>query len=341
MLHWNHLYEGAIGRIYHWTTPLATPSTRVPLRKIGGGVPLLNGSRINNPGSPLWSREGWALLIRLACWIGSRWCSNCYVSERCQWKSATCERDVYYISRKLCGRHYALARRQGVLDDEYPKPVLDAVCKAEGCTRPRVAKGYCHGHYVHHEYRGLTTPMGKPKHFLTNVDLGEETATCALCGKNTPVLISYRRGTGERYARMCLSLYPGVQERALNRLVESSYVLTATEREALLAQQGGVCANPSCDARDDDTSRWTRLATDHDHQSTDHAVRGLLCRRCNASIGMAPGDGLIGVLGLAVHLARHEVDQLTDQLTGALRHLTGRTGEPRGASAGSGVGSAG
>ena len=276
-----------------------------------------------------------------ACEADKRWCSDCCVTERCQWKRSNCERDAYYISRRLCARHYALARRQGLLDAEYPKPVLDAVCKAESCTRPRVTKGYCHGHYVHHEYRGLTTPMGKPKHFLTNVDLDEETATCALCGENTPVLISYRRESGERYARMCLSLYPGVQERALNRLAETSYVLTTAEREGLLKKQGGVCANPSCDARDDDTSRWTRLATDHDHGSTDHAVRGLLCRRCNASIGMAPGDGLAGVLGLAVYLARHEAAQLTDQLTGALRHLTGRTGEPKGASVDSGAGSAG
>ncbi|MFQ1000919.1 endonuclease domain-containing protein [Modestobacter sp. SSW1-42] len=204
--------------------------------------------------------------------------------------------------------------------------MLDAVCKAEGCTRPRVTKGYCHGHYVHHEYRGLTTPMGKPKHFLTNVDLGEETATCALCGDNTPVLISYRRGTGERYARMCLSLYPGVQERALNRLAKSSYVLTATEREALLERQGGICANPSCDARDDDTSRWTRLATDHDHRSTDHAVRGLLCRRCNASIGMAPGDSLIGVLGLAVYLAAHERPRMAGVLDGLLNEVVASAG---------------
>ena len=244
------------------------------------------------------------------------------MTERCEWKSAPCDRDINYLSRKLCARHYALARRRGFLDVKYPKPVLDAICKAEGCTRPRVTKGYCHGHYVHHEYRGLTTPMGKPKHLLSNVNLDEETATCALCGENTPVLISYRRGSGERYARMCLSLYPGVQERALNRLAETSYVLTAAEREALLKEQGGVCANPSCDARDEGTSRWTRLATDHDHASTDHAVRGLLCRRCNASIGMAPRDSLIGVLGLAVYLAEHERPNMAGGLQDLLKQMT-------------------
>lgn len=201
--------------------------------------------------------------------------------------------------------------------------MLNAICKAADCARPRVTKGYCHGHYVHHEYRGLTAPMGKPKHFLTNVDLEEETATCALCGENTPVLISYRRGSGERYARMCLSLYPGVQARALSRLAETSYVLTTAERQALLEKQGGVCANPSCDAGDDETSRWTRLATDHDHASADHAVRGLLCRRCNASIGMAPGDCLIGVLGLAAYLATHERPHVAGVLHGLLNELNG------------------
>jgi hypothetical protein len=238
----------------------------------------------------------------------------------CQWKEATCDRAIQYKSRGLCAKHYARARYKGILERDFPKPVLDAVCKADDCTRPRVTKGYCHPHYIHHEYRGLKTPLGKPKHFLSDVDLDSETATCALCGPNTPVLVSYRRGSRERYARMCLSLYPGVQERALRRLVNSTYMLTTEQREALLAAQGGTCGNPVCGAGDDLTSRWTRLSIDHDHDhpTSQEGVRGLLCRRCNASVGMAPGDRLSGVLGLAVYLARHERPDLVARLSGVL-----------------------
>ena len=239
----------------------------------------------------------------------------------CQWRQSTCDRDIQYKSRGLCAKHYARSRYKGILERDFPKPVLDAVCKADDCTRPRVTKGYCHSHYVHHEYRGLKTPLGKPKHFLSGVDLDGETATCALCGPGTPVLVSYRRGSGERYARMCLSLYPGVQERALRRLVDTTYMLTTDQREALLAVQGGTCANPVCDARDDPTSRWTRLSIDHDHEhpTSQEGVRGLLCRRCNASIGMCPGDRLSGALGLAIYLARYEQPDLVDQLNGVLK----------------------
>ncbi len=104
------------------------------------------------------------------------------MADLCKWREAPCQREIYYLSRGLCARHYALARRRGILAEEYPKPVMPAVCKAENCTRPRVTKGYCHGHYVHYEYRGHTGPMGPPKHFLSDVDLDDETATCAVCG---------------------------------------------------------------------------------------------------------------------------------------------------------------
>ena len=250
-------------------------------------------------------------------------CKTARVIELCKWPDEECDREVQYKSRGLCGRHYALARRHGRLDRDFPKPVLEAICKADDCTRPRVTKGYCHGHYVHHEYRGLTTPMGKPKHFLSEVNVEEETATCALCGPGTPVLVSRRRGSLERYARMCLSLYPGVQERALRRLVETTYMLSSEQRKELLETQGGTCANPVCDAPDDPASRWTRLSIDHDHDhpTSQEGVRGLLCRRCNAAIGMSPGDGLEGVLGLAVYLARHERPEMVSELEMLLTHL--------------------
>ncbi|MGY1636023.1 endonuclease domain-containing protein [Geodermatophilus sp. SYSU D00742] len=252
------------------------------------------------------------------------------MSEMCKWREAPCQREIYYLSRGLCARHYALARRHGILDEQYPKPVLSAVCKAENCTRPRVTKGYCHGHYVHYEYRGRTGPMGPPKHFLSDADLDDETATCAVCGPETPVFVSRRRGSGERYARMCLSLYPGVRERARARDGAVRYALTPEDRERLLERQGGICANPSCGRPDTGPSRWARLATDHDHSSAEGAVRGLICRTCNAAIGMAPGDNLVGVLGLAVYLAEYKRPDLTATLRrvlGSVVSVGGAAGE--------------
>lgn len=62
-----------------------------------------------------------------------------------------------------------------------------------------------------------------------------------------------------------------------NATVTGFYGLTLGQHAAMLKEQDGVCAicrNPS-DGR--------RLDIDHDH--TTHKVRGLLCRRCNTSIG--------------------------------------------------------
>ncbi len=213
---------------------------------------------------------------------------------------------MYYKSRGLCRMHYSAAWRRGVLDKLYPKAELSAVCKVDGCERPRRSKGYCHSHYVRFEYSGLSGPLGPSPHRLADVDLEAETATCSICGEGTPVLVSRRRGTGECYARMCLSRYPGVRERARQWLAaNTSWALTDEQRAAMLAKQGGVCANPSCRTPDSGRSPWTRLAIDHDHSSEVDNVRGLICRRCNGALGMA-GDNLVGVLGLAVYLAAYE-----------------------------------
>jgi hypothetical protein len=123
---------------------------------------------------------------------------------------------------------------------------------------------------------------------------------------------------------MCLSRYPAVQKRGRDWLAATSYGLTDDERAALLERQGGVCANPSCGRPDSGESRWSRLATDHDHGSPDDNVRGLLCRLCNASIGMAPGDNLTGVLGLAVYLAEYERPESAGELSGLLGSLGSR-----------------
>lgn len=59
--------------------------------------------------------------------------------------------------------------------------------------------------------------------------------------------------------------------------------LNATDYDAMLAAQGGVCA--IC-ASAQPRGRWnTHFAVDHDHKSG--RVRGLLCGTCNTALGMA------------------------------------------------------
>lgn len=72
--------------------------------------------------------------------------------------------------------------------------------------------------------------------------------------------------------------------------VESSFGICREDYQNLHARQGGRCA--ICGGRESVTSAITgrrhRLAVDHNHKTG--AVRGLLCRRCNAALGMLEED---------------------------------------------------
>lgn len=62
--------------------------------------------------------------------------------------------------------------------------------------------------------------------------------------------------------------------------VQKQYGLTPGQYDDMFTRQGGICVI----CRDDERSAAGRLVVDHDHSTG--AVRGLLCRQCNAGIGM-------------------------------------------------------
>lgn len=76
------------------------------------------------------------------------------------------------------------------------------------------------------------------------------------------------------------------------------YGITLEEFDALLASQGGVCANRGCLATEPGPLGW---CVDHDHRSG--MVRGILCRNCNLVLGLA--------------------DDSCDRLRGAANYLEG------------------
>lgn len=63
------------------------------------------------------------------------------------------------------------------------------------------------------------------------------------------------------------------------------YNITLTDYEALLDKQGGLCAICRTDTRD---SRERDMPVDHDHATGQ--VRGILCDRCNRTIGLFQDD---------------------------------------------------
>lgn len=65
-----------------------------------------------------------------------------------------------------------------------------------------------------------------------------------------------------------------------------TYSLTTAEYDAMLEQQGGVCATcKKPETRMHQNGKVTRLCVDHDHNTGE--VRGLLCAGCNRMIGYA------------------------------------------------------
>lgn len=70
-----------------------------------------------------------------------------------------------------------------------------------------------------------------------------------------------------------------------------SFGITATEYDAILARQGGVCAICGQPETRVVHGKLTRLAVDHDHETG--AVRGLLCYFCNTGIGLFREDASI------------------------------------------------
>lgn len=84
---------------------------------------------------------------------------------------------------------------------------------------------------------------------------------------------------------------PEMQRRAKNLVLNRVYGITIHDYEAMLADQGGLCAI----CRKPETSKCRgkirKLAVDHCHGTG--AVRGLLCANCNLMVGYAKDDSLV------------------------------------------------
>jgi hypothetical protein len=82
------------------------------------------------------------------------------------------------------------------------------------------------------------------------------------------------------------------------------YGITFEQFDEMMAAQGGKCANPACDKTFEGKMAETYrkkdgLHIDHDHKTG--RVRGLLCARCNATLGHAR-DSIDRLAGLIEYL---------------------------------------
>lgn len=89
-----------------------------------------------------------------------------------------------------------------------------------------------------------------------------------------------------------------IQEYARRKKLKS-YGLTMEEYQALYEAQGGLCAI----CGEPELEKWVSLSVDHDHVT--QGVRGLLCHRCNRTLGMLNDDPLLFAVA-AAYLAAYE-----------------------------------
>ncbi|WP_113701922.1 endonuclease VII domain-containing protein [Nonomuraea lactucae] len=87
------------------------------------------------------------------------------------------------------------------------------------------------------------------------------------------------------------------EKRTGRRASLKKYGLRPQDFDALVEAQNGVCA--ACN--EPQAQHASYLDVDHCHKTG--RVRGLLCRRCNKTIGLAKEDPLL-LLGLAAYLRR-------------------------------------
>lgn len=99
------------------------------------------------------------------------------------------------------------------------------------------------------------------------------------------------------------------QRRSIDRGIRK-HGITVEQYEVMLAAQGGRCAMPGCGATE--PSGHGRWHIDHNHAccagkfSCGKCIRGLLCRACNAGLGLF-GDSVDRLLDAASYLEANVV----------------------------------
>lgn len=123
---------------------------------------------------------------------------------------------------------------------------------------------------------------------------GIEVKRCAKCAETKPLSDFHRQPSGPKgrhsYCKPCANaLQRGVRkrfdttERRRERLLGQRYGLTVAKRDAMLAEQGGLCA--IC------RTPPAKPVVDHCHGSG--AVRGILCHGCNLKLAAVDDSGFL------------------------------------------------
>lgn len=134
---------------------------------------------------------------------------------------------------------------------------------------------------------------------------GATTKICRWCGKEKPLedFSISRRQPKPVYRSNCKACCAAHARNWAREHVERAsankrrnnlrwmYGMTIADYDALLAQQGGVCAICRQSETVKRKGRLLRMPVDHDHKTGE--VRGILCHRCNRALGLLNENAFI------------------------------------------------
>ena len=156
------------------------------------------------------------------------------------------------------------------------------ICKAPNCNKVLNNKNgaLCQPHtYRITRYGSYDLPSRKPKRKPGYL------MTCKVHGQLRKEQIQFRKRKGENFEFIgqncleCVAIH-GIKNR---------YKLDLEEYNALHEEQKGLCAICGRPESRIAKGKITRLAVDHCHKSEENGIveiRGLLCFRCNAALGL-------------------------------------------------------
>ena len=142
--------------------------------------------------------------------------------------------------------------------------------------------------------------MTSQQHRLTDKDPDRMTATCAVCGPDTPMRFIPKRNhyscrIKDREKRRESMRRNYDHERNKATLLKANFKMTLKDFDDMLSAQGGACAI----CRTTTSGGQGTWHVDHDSSccasrpTCGNCIRGLLCHSCNTGIGLLKEDPVI------------------------------------------------
>jgi hypothetical protein len=207
-----------------------------------------------------------------------------------------CDTKAAYKKDPLCYGHYK-QKKAGLPFAPTRKPVsyYGDVCLISGCEEKNAHLGYCDRHYQQTHRTGKVTRVERRVPGLSRDANGHKYCSGCRERKHENEFAKSSSATDglQSHCRLCRAgNYRLNAESVRDRMREAKFNLSRKRFDELLESQHGRCATCSTDTPG--KSYW---AVDHDHaccpeagRSCGQCIRGILCARCNLTLGLVRDD---------------------------------------------------